>query len=145
MKQLLAAMVALTVITFCSASEAQAQGFVGGYQFGSGINANCGLGFALNHFQREQPPYFAKFPPVYYSHIVKRPYGVSPFAAPAGIAPVEMNHVAPKIEPVTKLNPFYRPEAKQASEEKERPELKDKVTWTINPFYSNVRSDVASK
>lgn len=50
------------------------------------------------------PPYFALHPPVYYEGIVKRPYGISPFAAPPGVLPVEMTV---KVEPKTVLNPYY--------------------------------------
>lgn len=51
------------------------------------------------------PPYFALHPPVYYEGIVKRPYGISPFAAPPGVLPVEMTI---KVEPKTVLNPLYK-------------------------------------
>jgi hypothetical protein len=44
-------------------------------------------------------------PPVYYEGIVKRPYGISPFAAPPGVLPVEMTI---KVEPKTVLNPLYK-------------------------------------
>ena len=145
MKRMIAAMVAVTAITLFAQSDVNAQDFLGGYRFGAGLQSNCGLGFGFRNFQREQPPYFAQFPPVYYSHIVKRPYGVSPYAAPAGIAPVEMNYVVPKIEPVTKVNPFYKPEVAPVSNEKEEATKKDKFTWSANPFFSNVPSSVAAK
>lgn len=50
------------------------------------------------------PPYFALHPPVYYEGIVKRPYGISPFAAPPGVLPAEMTV---KVEPKTVLNPYF--------------------------------------
>jgi len=112
---LFAAVAAVTLISQSNLSETQAQGFVNGYQFGAGLNSfgGCGVGGfnGLNgvgfvgDFSREQPPYFATFPPVYYSHVVKRPYGISPYAAPAGIAPVEMNYAAPV--PATIHNPYF--------------------------------------
>ncbi len=112
---LFAAVAAVTLISQANLSEARAQGFVNGYQFGAGINSFGGCnGGGFNGFNgfgwvgdvyREQPPYFATHPPVYYSHIVKRPYGISPYAAPAGIAPVEMSFVAPV--PATIHNPYF--------------------------------------
>ena len=106
MNRFLIMAVAVVAVTFMTQADAKAQTYGGGYQFGAGLNAGCGFG--CNRFQREQPPYFAKFPPVYYSHVVKRPYGVSPYAAPAGIAPVELNYVAPT--PLSVKNPFFNRE-----------------------------------
>ncbi len=57
--------------------RAQAQGFgAGGY----------GLGF-YNYSSYDMPriPYYALYPPVYYSYPVARPYGYSPFAYPPGV------------------------------------------------------------
>ena len=85
MKLLIAITVALAAIVICSEGTAQAQSQLhrGGFPypsyiqqgFAGGPGAYGGFGFQL---PREQPPYFAKFPPVYYSHVVKRPYGISP-------------------------------------------------------------------
>jgi hypothetical protein len=44
------------------------------------------------------PPYFALYPPVYYSHHVARPYGYSPFAYPPGIMTPESRR-EPRQEP----------------------------------------------
>ena len=130
MKHILALLVAIAAVSMFGTSSASAQGFNNGYQFGAGINGNCG-GFARG-FQREQPPYFAKFPPVYYSHIVKRPYGVSPYAAPAGIAPVEMSVPAP----VVKKNPFFGMEVDTVSDEVEKTDsqIDNKTTFVPNPY-----------
>ncbi len=62
---------------------------------------------------REDLPYFAKFPPVHYSGIVPRPYGVSPYAAPPGILPIEMTMPAP-VAPAVIKNPFYVPDPVEA-------------------------------
>jgi hypothetical protein len=91
---------------FCGSNAFAQFGYQNGYGFGSGLN----FGFPMlgrGGFQREDIPYFAKFPPVYYSNIVRRPYGVSPFAAPPGIVPVEMGVSAVSREPLTIVNPFY--------------------------------------
>jgi hypothetical protein len=103
-----AAVAAIALLGQFSSSSAQAQNFVGGYQFGAGINSFGGCGGCRGwgeNWQREQQPYFATRPPVYYSHIVKRPYGVSPYAAPAGIAPIEMSIDAP--DPANIHNPYF--------------------------------------
>ncbi|MEZ6093219.1 MAG: hypothetical protein R3C03_03125 [Pirellulaceae bacterium] len=89
-----AAVVAITALAGLT-QTAQAQS--GGYQYGYGIGAGVNHAFpfpgmnACGVLNREEPPFFAKYPPVYYSHIVRRPYGISPYAAPAGIRPVEMD------------------------------------------------------
>ncbi len=98
---------------------------------GFGIPFNYGGGLQE---RREDLPYFSKFPPVYYSGKVKRPYGVSPYAAPPGIIPVEMNAV-PVAQKV--MNPFFN-ESMEAEQEVKKitvgTELKDKSTRVPNPY-----------
>jgi len=135
MKRLLALAVAIAAVSMFAESSANAQGYGSGYQFGAGISAAHNGGFARG-FQREQPPYFAKFPPVYYSHIVKRPYGISPYAAPAGIAPVEMSH-APAA--VTIKNPFFNDKvAPVKAPANPKSTANNKVTIVQNPYVSSV-------
>ena len=107
-----------------------------GYGFGSGFYRGRGfIGAGIFTRQRlEEPPYFAKFPPVYYSHVVKRPYGVSPFAAPSGIVPVEMSVPAP----LSLKNPYFQSEVAPVSNEAPLPAKKtddttDKATRITNP------------
>lgn len=50
-----------------------------GYGYGG-----YGLGYLYNSLQYNVP-YFAAFPPVYYSYPVPRTYGYSPFAYPPGV------------------------------------------------------------
>ncbi len=129
MKLLPRIVAAAAIVALCGvASTAQAQGMYNdGYGFGAGLgfapsfpypgggdNGNFNRGFipfgTITSAPRvEEPPYFAKFPPVYYSHIVRRPYGISPYAAPPGIIPAEMQ-VAP-AEPQKIVNPYFKPEA----------------------------------
>ncbi|MEM9410194.1 MAG: hypothetical protein AAGA30_03720, partial [Planctomycetota bacterium] len=94
------AVVLTTMAVYSASSEAQ---FNDGYRFGAGAGFGRGLFFGSRLVPREQPPYFAQFPPVYYSGIVRRPYGISPYAAPPGIAPVELS----VPQPVTVKNPFF--------------------------------------
>ena len=99
MKRLILAVAALACFAiFTSTASAQ----VDGYRFGVGIRqanqsfrgfngirrGGIGLGTVFVE-PREQPPFFAQFPPVYYNEIVPRNYGVSPYAVPAGVMPVE--------------------------------------------------------
>ncbi|MEQ1905012.1 MAG: hypothetical protein ABL888_12565 [Pirellulaceae bacterium] len=102
---LLLVAVALSFATV--ADSANAQGYHNGYAFGLGVNNSFPV-IGQSYFVREDIPYFAKFPPVYYSHIVRRPYGVSPYAAPPGIAPIELS--IPAIEPQVIMNPYAAPE-----------------------------------
>ncbi len=119
MKRIFALMMALAAIVLMGDAAAQAQNYMGGYQFGAGWQSNGG-GFFRGGTPREQPPYFAQFPPVYYSHIVPRPYGISPYAAPAGIAPVEMSFPMPAPMPITVRNPFFESKIETVSEGTEK-------------------------
>ena len=62
-------------------SGAKAQYF-GGCGFGG---YGYGYGIPYNVYGQDSIPYFALYPPVYYSHPVARPYGFSPFAYPPGV------------------------------------------------------------
>ncbi len=92
---------------FSAGQPAAAQAQVGGYDFG------VGFGWAQQPLRlstpREDLPYFAKFPPVYYGDMVRRPYGFSPYALPPGIEPVEQRIIEQRMGPRTIINPFYEP------------------------------------
>lgn len=96
---------AAVVFSACSTSSAQAQ--ANGYDFG------IGWGLAQQPLRlstpREDLPYFAKFPPVYYGDMIRRPYGFSPYALPPGIEPVEQRILQQTMGPRTILNPFCEP------------------------------------
>ncbi|HIQ20001.1 MAG TPA: hypothetical protein EYH34_02015 [Planctomycetes bacterium] len=47
-------------------------------------------------------PYYAQFPPVYYSYPIPRPYGWSPYAYPPGTR----TPAGPEPRPVTMRNPY---------------------------------------
>ena len=160
MKRIFALMAAIAVIAFFGNTTASAQGFQNGFEFGSGLNAsgfnfNSPRGYGNRYGNRygngnrfgnfnggiftrrrlEEPPYFAKFPPVYYSHIVKRPYGVSPFAAPSGIMPVEMTIPSP----MSMKNPYFESQVAPVSNQATPAapavdETKNKATWVSNPY-----------
>ncbi|MCH7726457.1 MAG: hypothetical protein IH991_08275 [Planctomycetes bacterium] len=75
-------------------------------------------------------PYFAQHPPVYYSDIVPRPFGYSPYALPPGIAPVEVVKEAPKAQEV--INPYFRPKKEKATLDKTAVAVPQVIE---NPFY----------
>ncbi|HEY2883524.1 MAG TPA: hypothetical protein VGJ15_13850 [Pirellulales bacterium] len=81
----------LTALAVGNATPAKAQGYCGGYG-GCGINFPYGLyGSRVNDV-----PYFAMFPPVYYSMPVPRTYGWSPFAYPPGTMTPEVEADSPE-------------------------------------------------
>jgi hypothetical protein len=124
-RSFIAAVAIVIAATVVGKTQAQQEAYGLGYQYGVGFNyadaytghwGHHGHGFAGHPFQRfplnhiwtmrvEEPPYFAKFPPVYYdADIVKRPYGISPYAVPPGILPTEM-YVAP-AQSARIVNPY---------------------------------------
>lgn len=101
---------ALLLSLFSATSDLQAQNVYGRtYGEGYGFGLGCQAPFFVGNFGYVRPseelPYFSKFPPVYYSHIVPRPYGVSPYAAPPGIVPTEYM-VQPLAQPEVIRNPY---------------------------------------
>ena len=78
-------------------------------QFAPAKCSACGHGgYGFQHFYHSdrQIPYFAEFPPVYYSVPVPRTYGYSPYAYPSSVMTPEVE-VAPT--PETILNPHVAP------------------------------------
>jgi hypothetical protein len=148
------------IISFTESTAHAQDAYSNGYGFGAGLNfgrnfdrpgygGRYGFGYGLRgplaDFGRfglrerlEEPPYFAKYPPVYYSHIVYRPYGVSPYAAPPGIVPVEMNAPAP----VSISNPYFdqevAPVSSETRESVEQVEANDDVTCVRNPYIDSI-------
>ena len=93
-------------------------------------NAQCGIQggygyYGAGHMYRvlsQNVPYFAAFPPVYYSAPVPRTYGYSPFAYPPGTRTPDL--AVPAMAAKEILNPFV----KSSSEVKLEAEEVDKVT-----------------
>ena len=154
MRILLSLAVVIGTMAAMSAST-EAQVYNDGYQWGAGVSQSLTTGhipnrrFARRGFRGgfgfgptprfEDIPYFAKFPPVYYNGIVPRPYGISPFAAPAGIPPVELSYP----QPLTIKNQFYQEEIAPVSDEQnKKPAARDsksnKLTWQRNPYIESV-------
>ena len=104
-------LLALGMLLVIDGPAAKAQGPYcgGGLGYGCGINFPYGLyGSRVNDV-----PYFAMFPPVYYSAPVPRTYGWSPFAYPPGTMTPELE--APMPEEI--INP-YVPQNKDQKETK---------------------------
>lgn len=76
--------------------------FAQGIAFGS--PGGYGMGF-FNYGGPNQPsiPYYALYPPVYYSYPVPRTYGYSPFAYPPGVMTPE---IAPRASAAEYINPY---------------------------------------
>ena len=88
-------------------------------------------------------PYYAAFPPVYYSAPVPRTYGYSPFAYPPGVMTPE---IVQSSEPVEIINPHFKASTATASDE----EVEDKITATpttdgplvvLNPYVTTRVAD----
>jgi hypothetical protein len=103
----------------CCASAAYGQA-----GFGLGFY-NYGSGYGINY---RQPPYYALFPPVYYSYPVPRPYGYSPFAYPPGTITPD---VKPNLGAAEYLNP-YVPSPSSSSSATDRTAGTGK--FYVNPF-----------
>jgi hypothetical protein len=73
---------------------------------------NCGGGWGgwgydmgyLYNSMAYNVPYFAAFPPVYYSYPVPRTYGYSPFAYPPGVMTPEV--MMESTQPLEIINPY---------------------------------------
>ncbi|MEM9352505.1 MAG: hypothetical protein AAGA92_05790 [Planctomycetota bacterium] len=102
--RLAALLLAALMGSAASGGSAMAQYGVGNYGAGFGF----GYGFAdvgnLYRVLAQNVPYYAAFPPVYYSVPVARTYGYSPFAYPPGFTTPEV--VAEDCAPAEILNPF---------------------------------------
>lgn len=113
-------------------------------RFARRANGGCYGGFGFPFVvggglleRSEDLPYFAKFPPVYYSGKVTRPYGISPYAVPPGIQPVEMNAAPAAAQKV--INPYFDEDVEMEVNNKVDKitvgtELNDKSTKVINPY-----------
>ena len=87
------------VLLAASLQASQASAQIGAGAYGLGFFNYSQYGNGGNY----RIPYYALFPPVYYSYPVARTYGYSPFAYPPGtITPA----APPKVAAVDYINPF---------------------------------------
>ena len=115
------------------------------------VQAQCGVGYNYGGYGydvgrlygvlSQNVPYYAAFPPVYYSAPVPRTYGYSPFAYPPGTQTPDLPN--PTVAAKEIFNPFVR--ASEVVEQKEA----DKVTRSasiseplaiVNPFLGSQAS-----
>ena len=88
---ILGAMCATVILAFVSATTSTAM-----------AGGPCGCrGYGI--YTHDRIPYFSQHPPVYYSYVVPRPYGFSPYAYPENVMTPER---APAAKPATLINPF---------------------------------------
>jgi hypothetical protein len=131
---------ALLVAGALAAPRAQAQ-CAAGYGLG-GYGGYWDIG-RLYSVLADNVPYYAAFPPVYYSVPVPRTYGYSPFAYPPGV-------MTPDVEcsqPATINNPYYSDEVEQPAAEAEAAPADETTSLTVpaaplvinNPFVTGAK------
>lgn len=138
MRRLMVLCLLILAIVFAPLPAAQACDGYGGYGYGGGI------GWLYQSLQYNVP-YYAAFPPVYYSYPVPRTYGYSPFAYPPGVMTPE---VVGEVQPLDIVNP-YVPSSQQkpvASEQDLRVNstAQPEPLVIVNPFVTPTRSVVQS-
>lgn len=118
-------------------AHAQCGPYGGGYGFGAWDMGR------LYGVMADNVPYFAAFPPVYYSAPVPRTYGYSPFAYPPGVMTPDL--VETVAEPQVIENPYVVPEATSEGPAMIAPESVDQTTSVapvrgpleiLNPYVS---------
>jgi hypothetical protein len=105
-------------------------GYGGCGAWGNSYAYNYGVGYL------PPPPYYAVFPPVYYSpHITMRHYGASPYAWPAGFSPTAF---AIRTRPMMIINQEMPPATVPAGTQQARVIKPLKIN---NPFVSVAARD----
>jgi hypothetical protein len=117
---------------------------VGGIGFGGG---GCGWDIAELYRQLyNNLPYFALHPPVYYSEVVPRTYGYSPFAYPPGVMTPE---IACAPQPVSIINPYVPQSPAAPADTKSDPTAvvspQPEPLVIINPFVTPRRNVAKSQ
>jgi len=124
---LVAALLTFTSLAGNNASASQwgDGGCYGGYGGGYGYGYwDIGRLYAV---MARNVPYYAAFPPVYYSVPVPRTYGYSPFAYPPGVMTPEVEYA----EPVTINNPYFKGEKIEPAKLERKAEHADKTTSLV--------------
>ena len=111
--------------------QAQCGVQAGAYGYGFG-----GYGYDVGRLYgvlAQNVPYYAAFPPVYYSAPVPRTYGYSPFAYPPGTATPEL--AEPVVAAKEILNPYVPASTeKEAADQVTRHESKSQPLAIVNPY-----------
>lgn len=129
-------LVASAVATGLDSNAKACDGFGNGYGYWSG----WGAGYLYDSLQYNVP-YFAAFPPVYYSYPVPRTYGYSPFAYPPGVMTPD---VVGQVAPAEIINPYVPSsqdnEAAPAEDQQTSARKTPEPLVINNPFYTQDRS-----
>lgn len=122
-------------LSACAANESSAQ-------VASNPCMSCMSGIVTgNRVIAPNPPYFAVHPPVYYDRIVPRAFGMSPYAVPPGVMPIENTIPVP---PKSVSNPYFKGQKANDSNKKQPAKKNSKVASfekrlqpkkVSNPFY----------
>lgn len=128
-KTCLLATAAFAALLIAQAGTAQAQYLGGNNNCCGGLSYGIlGSPYALSRVP--EPPYFALHPPVYYSQMVPRTYGYSPFAYPGSVRTPEVQVEMPAAQVLK--NPHVTPTQSPAPK-KPTIDLK-KITKTVQPM-----------
>lgn len=123
---------AVLLLASAGASQANAQ-FLSGGGYGLGF-----FNYGNTGVYMERIPYYALYPPVYYSYPVARTYGYSPFAYPPGTMTPE---VRPQVKAAQYINPFVPKEAAPVGDRTANVTTPVRVATTyINPFVDSATS-----
>ena len=139
--RLVLSLIVAAAYCFYTAPEANAQAGCGyGYGYGG-----CGI-FDMGRLYgvlADNVPYYAAFPPVYYSAPVPRTYGYSPFAYPPGYATPDL---VAESSPLEIINPHFKTSTESVGKAAE-----DQVTVTsdqtapllvLNPYVTTRVADL---
>ncbi|QDT73926.1 hypothetical protein [Lacipirellula limnantheis] len=136
-RSLMMATIVSTAGALGSQAHAQCGPYGGGYGFGAWDMGR------LYGVMADNVPYFAAFPPVYYSAPVPRTYGYSPFAYPPGVMTPDL--VETVSEPQVIENPYISPAPTGEGPAMIAPETVDQTTSVapvrgpqviLNPYVS---------
>lgn len=121
-------MVLLAVASLSIGTQAQAQ--CGGGFYGGGYNYwDAGRLYGV---LSQNVPYYAAFPPVYYSAPVPRTYGYSPFAYPPGTMTPEIDMSAAAAMEI--INPYMVPASTSTEEESVNDDRVTKIEESVQPL-----------
>jgi hypothetical protein len=126
------AVLASLVISLAAFSSGSAQA-----QVWNGYSGGWYGGLPYSVYSMDAVPYYALHPPVYYSHIVPRPYGYSPYAYPPYVMTPEST---PNTGPQVMINPHVTTPAK--SEKNDNRVAQTEPKTILNPYVTSSVADV---
>ena len=97
------------------------------------------FGAPFGGYTSERIPYYALHPPVYYSHVVPRPYGYSPWAYPPGTM-----EPTPAPQPQTYINPYVPQDEPAEKKTEEQTARTTRAKRVLNPFVDQVEIELTS-